>query len=588
MSRLDDVPVLGVGIGYRPELRDQQLQFMDRIDWFELIADRYVRSVPESFERALPMLDTHPLVPHALEMSIGTAGPLDVGYCEEVGELTRLVRAPFTSDHLCLTQAGGMELGQLTPLPFTEAGVRRCAAKTRQVQEIIGLPFLLENITYPFAFRSPMGEAEFITRVVTDADCGLLLDLANLFINSQNHRYDPYAFLDALPLERVIQVHLAGGERRAGQWIDSHSQRVDAHPEVWSLLEYLVQRTQVRAILIERDQNFPEEFQEMLQDIQRAQEILHRAHRAPVRRPAMTAAPAWPERPTEDLPVDAPEFQSALARVLVEAGLGRRLAKNPQAVGEELGLQPEQTEALVAVGAEALTTFAHDLASKRLMLVSKMAPASCRWLQDRKLWHELSHRFVDEYTPRHTPEFVNRTVRDAFWFLQLLERVVEQRPELRAPLADIARFERVQLELSSVAVPVQSARDFRRAYESRPAPGLEEMLAARPVTGPHIRVERFGCDVTQLVRRINEGRNVGDESPGKPTVVLFTKAPGFRNVRHLAINERTQRLIELCDGTRTTAELAALLSPATGMLPFVEALRRLYELNALTFAAAAS
>ncbi|WP_240486709.1 DUF692 family multinuclear iron-containing protein [Hyalangium minutum] len=594
MSRWDELPMLGVGIGYRPELREQQLKHGDRIDWFELIADRYVRSVPESMERALPLLERHPLIPHALETSVGTDAPLDEAYCQEVAELVRAVRAPFSSDHLCMTRAGDVELGQLTPLPFTEAAIRRCAANARRVQEILGVPFLLENITYAFAIPSPLGEAEFITRVLTEADCGLLLDLANVFINSQNHRYDPYAFLDALPLERVVQVHLAGGERRGGQWIDSHSQRVDSHPEVWKLLEYVAERSQVRAVLIERDQNFPEEFQEMLEDIDRAKEILHRAHRAAPRPPHRSTLPAWPERPSTPLPTDAHVFQTALARLLVEDGLRKRFFAAPPAVGEELGLGPEQVEALLAVGAGHLNTFAHDLSSKRLSLITKAAPASCRWLQLHKLWHDVSHRFTEEHAPRHSPEFVNRTVRDGFWFLQLLSRVLEERPELRFPLEDILRFERVQLELCSTVAPVETALEFRRAFESRAAPGVEELAAARPLSGPHVRVERFGCDVVELVRRLNAGEAT-EEVPLKPSLVLFSKAPGFRNVRHLAINERTSALLALCDGSRTTAEIAARLSPgaageasAQEVRSCAEVVRRLMELNALTLAVPAN
>jgi len=297
--KLDDISVLGVGVGFRPELHREQSRFEDRIDWFELIADRYLRSVPEGLDRALPMLARRPLVPHSLEMSVGADEPLDLGYVDQIAELARTVGAPFCSDHLCMTRVGGLEIGQLTPLPFTPATAARCAAKAREAQEILGVPFLLENITYGFAIPGAMGEAEFITRVITEAGCGLLLDLTNVFINSQNHGYDPYAFLDALPLSRVIQVHLAGGERHGDRWVDSHSRSVDAHPEVWGLLDHVVRRSPVRAILIERDQSFPERFEEILGDIERAREIFERGRGGAAAGPArIEAAPA--DRPAEE------------------------------------------------------------------------------------------------------------------------------------------------------------------------------------------------------------------------------------------------------------------------------------------------
>lgn len=268
------LPRLGVGVGFRPEMRQHYGRHRDRIDWLEIIADRYLASVPDSGAGLAELSAEFTVVPHGLEMSIGTDGPLDVGYCEEVAELVRTLAAPFHSDHLCMTQAGGLELGQLTPLPFTAAVADRCAAKARQVQEILGVPFLLENITYPFAFPGELSEAEFINRVIEGGDCGLLLDLTNVFINSQNHRYDPYEFLDSLALDRVVQIHIAGGRLEDGRWVDSHSHPVSSHPEVWGLLAHVVDRAPVRAVLLERDQNYPEDFGEILEDLDHAAEIL--------------------------------------------------------------------------------------------------------------------------------------------------------------------------------------------------------------------------------------------------------------------------------------------------------------------------
>lgn len=573
MASLQDLPVLGIGIGYRPELHREQSRYEDRIDWFELIADRYLRSVPESIERALEMLGRHPLIPHGLEMSVGTDEPLDPGYLGEVNELVHALGAPFYSDHLCMTKAGGLEIGQLTPLPFTEATAERCAAKARQVQRALGVPFLLENISYGFAFPSPMSEAGFIRRVVTDADCGMLLDLANVFINSQNHRYDPYAFLDALPLERVIQVHLAGGEVHAGRWVDSHSQSVDAHPEVWKLLEFVVQRAPVRAILIERDQNFPTEFAEMLEDIEHAREIFRGAQRPAAPAP-VAAAPLEVRSGTaaELLPVDEHRFQRALARVVVEPETRRRFLADPAAAGEQLGLGAPQISALVAAGVDQIDLFAREVASKRFLLIAKSCPATYKRLQQQGLLHDVMHPFIEQHIPRETPEFANRTVRDSFWFLDFLGRQLASGALHCLHLADIVRFERVQLSLYSAPGVVESARVFGDAREAFQHARTDEILAARPRTGPHAPVERFSCNIVDLIKRITAGEAQAARDPSgrgetiedlrpEPSLVLFTKEPGFRNVRHLGINERTRRLIELCDGDRTVAEIAALLSP---------------------------
>lgn len=184
------------------------------------------------------------------------------------------MQAPWYSDHLCFTRAGHLEIGQLTPLPFTRATAERCAARARDFQARVGAPLLLENISRAFDLPGEMDEVTFVRRVVEAADCGLLLDLTNLFVNSHNFGYDPYRYLDELPLERVVQVHLAGSERRGPRWVDTHSQPLAAHPQVWELLDHVCRRVRVRAVILERDQNYPEDFEEILADLRTARSLV--------------------------------------------------------------------------------------------------------------------------------------------------------------------------------------------------------------------------------------------------------------------------------------------------------------------------
>ncbi|MFT3769080.1 MAG: DUF692 domain-containing protein [Minicystis sp.] len=267
-------PVSAWGSATGPPSRRGFEQHRDRVAWLEIVADLYIYRSEVMRAHAVALSEQRPVVPHGLELSVGTDGPLDMEYCKEAVRLAKAVRAPWYSDHLCFTQASRVELGQLTPLAFTEAAARRCAEKARQFQDMLGMPLLLENITYYFAIPgASMTEAEFLTRVVSAADCGILLDLTNLYMNARNLHYDPYAFIDSIPLERVVQVHLAGGVYEEDTWLDTHSQPIDNHPEVWDLLAYLCQRAPVRAVLIERDADLPDDFGEMLQEIAHAEAL---------------------------------------------------------------------------------------------------------------------------------------------------------------------------------------------------------------------------------------------------------------------------------------------------------------------------
>ncbi|EDM75456.1 hypothetical protein PPSIR1_14610 [Plesiocystis pacifica SIR-1] len=275
MARLSsDLPCLGVGLGFRRELREPIFEHIEAIDVLEIVADHFFNYVPEGQTPAVELAEKFPLLPHGLELNIGAHGDFDPRNVEEAVSLTEAVSAPWYSDHLCFTQAQGLEIGQLTPLPHTRATVERCVAKARAFQDQLGVPFLLENITRAFPLPGEMDEVSFVRAVIEGADCGLLLDLTNLFINAHNFEYDAYAYLDELPLERVVQIHLAGSVRRGERWMDSHSHSIEEHPEVWELLDYVAQRTRIGAVIIERDQNYPDDFGELLADIRTAQSIL--------------------------------------------------------------------------------------------------------------------------------------------------------------------------------------------------------------------------------------------------------------------------------------------------------------------------
>jgi uncharacterized protein len=266
---------LGVGLGYRVELHSEIAAGPAEIEWLEIIADQFLPLAGARRNRLSDISTQYRCVPHSLNLSVGGSAPLDEAYLHSLCMLAEFVDAPWSSDHLCFTEAAGIDLGHLTPVPWTREVARGAAAKIRRIQQRLGRPFLLENITYHFRLRQELSEAEFIREVLEQGDCWMLLDVSNVYTNSVNHGFDPYAFLDEIPLERVVQMHIAGG-RWDGDWLeDSHDAPV-AEP-VWDLARYAADRSDLKAVLLERDAHFPEDFSVLLGELRRARSLVHGA-----------------------------------------------------------------------------------------------------------------------------------------------------------------------------------------------------------------------------------------------------------------------------------------------------------------------
>jgi uncharacterized protein len=265
-----DLPTLGVGLGYRPEYHDAILRHSDHLDFIEVITEHlFAEPGRGSLERFAEVL---PTTCHGLQLSLGSAEPLDGGYVDRVCEAIGRFRPPWFSDHLSLTRIDGVDLGHLAPVAFTEEILEAVCDKIATLRKRISTTFLIENIAYYFPIPgSQLTEADFLARVVERTDSGILLDLNNLYANAENMGYDPYGFLDAIPLERVVEIHLAGGALRDGLFVDTHG-----HPvceEVWELLEFVCRRASVKGIVLERDQNIPH-FEELTAELRRARRIL--------------------------------------------------------------------------------------------------------------------------------------------------------------------------------------------------------------------------------------------------------------------------------------------------------------------------
>ena len=265
------IPHLGSGLGFRDRLADMTFAARQEIDFVEVVTERYAGG-PAQLDQLREVVDAFPVIPHGLGLSIGTAGPIDKEYLSQIKRVSDLTRSPYYSDHLCMTRAAGIDLGQLAPLWFSHDVLRPTIDRVNEVQDELGKPLVLENVTYLFELPgADMSQAEFFHRLVDATGCGILLDVTNVYTNAVNHHFDPALFMAEMPLQSVVQVHLAGGFWHDGVLADSHSEQVP--PPVWDLFAQFCERTDVRACLLEYDQNFPD-FRVLLDQVARAREIL--------------------------------------------------------------------------------------------------------------------------------------------------------------------------------------------------------------------------------------------------------------------------------------------------------------------------
>jgi uncharacterized protein (UPF0276 family) len=277
MSKLEHIPALGAGIGYRPAFRDDIFSRSDEVDFLELTIEHFLdkpANVQEDLER---LKDLFTLIPHGLNLSLGSAEGLNRAYVDQVAEFVHKVNPPYWSEHIAFTSADGVDIGHLAPLPFSNEALDALCRNVEQVRKVIEVPLVLENITYIVNMPgAEMSEADFLDALIERTGCGLLLDVTNLYTNSTNHKFDPYEFLDGLPLERVVQLHFVGGHWRKDVLVDSHSSPTPE--EVWQLMDKVVECCPVKGIILERDDNIPP-FDELSEELARAREIGRRHKR---------------------------------------------------------------------------------------------------------------------------------------------------------------------------------------------------------------------------------------------------------------------------------------------------------------------
>ena len=260
----------GAGLGLRRALLGP-LSSMDpgAVDFMEIAPENWI-GVGGRFGRQFRALaERHTIALHGLSLDIGGPDPIDTDLVTSVRRLIDEIDAPIYSEHLTYCAAGG-HLYDLLPIPFTEEAVHYVADRVRQVQDIIGAPIALENASYYAQAHTDLSEAEFITAVLEEAGCDLLLDVNNIYVNSINHRYDPVGFLQSLPLHKARYIHIAGHYDEAEDLkVDTHG--ADVIDPVWQLLDEAYRMVGPLPTLLERDFNLPP-LEVLLQEVQQVRD----------------------------------------------------------------------------------------------------------------------------------------------------------------------------------------------------------------------------------------------------------------------------------------------------------------------------
>jgi uncharacterized protein (UPF0276 family) len=265
-------PLTGFGLGLRhqhfPDILDDGVPGPD---WFEIISENFIDVGGAPARNLDRVRERYPVVMHGVSLSIGGPDPLDMDYLAGLKRLVDRIDPVLVSDHLCWTGAHGINLHDLLPLPLTFEAARHVADRVARVQDFLGRRILLENAsTYVTFALDEMPEWEFLRLVVERADCLVLLDVNNIYVSAFNHGFSALDYLEAVPKERVRQIHLAGHEHNGDHIVDTHD--ADVADPVWQLYAQAIRRLGPVPTMIERDANIPP-FTDLMAELERAKQV---------------------------------------------------------------------------------------------------------------------------------------------------------------------------------------------------------------------------------------------------------------------------------------------------------------------------
>ena len=286
-NRFNGFTDYGVGIGLRIPHYQHILSRKPVVDWFEIISENYMVDGGRPLRILDEILDQYRVVQHGVSMYFGSAQALSRDHLLRLKMLVKRTGTPWLSDHLCWGSVDGSYSHDLLPIPYTFEAVRVTAERIRQAQDFLEVPIAVENVSsYAEYHESEMTEWEFLNEVVEKADCGILLDVNNIYVSSQNHTFNPFDYVNSVPSERVAQIHIAGHSKFEKYILDTHD-----HPvldPVWDLYARAIERCGPTATLLEWDDNIPS-FDEVHSEALKANKFLAAAKAASMPAPVPDA-----------------------------------------------------------------------------------------------------------------------------------------------------------------------------------------------------------------------------------------------------------------------------------------------------------
>lgn len=263
---------LGLGLGLRGKHFNYILENWPAVDWFEVISENFMDSGGRPRWVLRQIAERYPVVMHGVSLSIGSTDPLDMNYLGRLKALAEEIKPAWISDHLCWTGVNGLNTHDLLPVPLTEESLRHIASRIRQVQDYLGRQLVLENPSTYLSFKqSTIPEPDFLRRLTEETGCGLLLDVNNVYVTAFNNDLDSEEYIRALPMESVVQMHIAGHQNCGTHIVDTHDRAVV--PGVWELFRLAWELTGGVPVLLEWDAKIPD-FEDYHAELLKAKEFM--------------------------------------------------------------------------------------------------------------------------------------------------------------------------------------------------------------------------------------------------------------------------------------------------------------------------